>query len=354
MKQYQEHLKKILTDESSGYKPNRTGIDSISLFGHQNKYDLSEGFPLVTTKKMFTKSIVHELLWFLKGDTNIKYLVDNNVNIWNDNAFQNYLQNERLEGNFEMYSPLWNEKRDEYILKIKEDDEFAEKHGDLGPVYGKQWRDWRTSDGKSIDQISKSLSSLKDNPLSRRNIVSAWNVEEVNKMALPPCHTFFQFNVRDDKLDCQLYQRSADMFLGVPFNIASYAMLTEIFAQQSGLTPGNFIHTFGDSHIYCGTDKRGRFYENNFENLKKDISDMEKPEEYKELGEWIDIMAPSERIGEEGQDHVSAVLEQLSREPKQLPKLKMTSGKNLEELTYEDFEISSYDSHPAIRREMAV
>ena len=354
MKQYQKHLRRILTDESSGYKPNRTGVDSISLFGHQNKYDLSEGFPLITTKKIFTKSIVHELLWFLRGDTNIKYLVDNNVNIWNDNAFQNYLQKEQLDGNFEMYTPLWNEKRDEYISRIKEDGNFAEKHGDLGPVYGKQWRNWKTSDGESVDQITESIELLKNNPNSRRNIVSAWNVEEIKKMALPPCHTFFQFSVQDDRLDCQLYQRSADMFLGVPFNIASYALLTEIIAEQTGLKPGNFIHTFGDTHIYCGTDERGKFYKENFESLKGDIRNIDKPEDYRKLGEWIEMVAPSERIGKVGQDHVPAVLEQMSREPKQLPKLRIAPRKSLEELAYEDFEIENYEYHPVIKREMAV
>lgn len=354
MKQYQEHLQRILTDDSSGYKPNRTGVDSISLFGHQNSYDLSEGFPLVTTKKIFTKSIIHELLWFLRGDTNIKYLVDNNVKIWNDNAFQNYLQKEQLDGDFAMYSPLWKDKKEEYVSKIKEDEEFAKLHGDLGPVYGKQWRDWKTSDGKSIDQVSDALDLLKNHPLSRRIIVSAWNSEDVKKMALPPCHTFFQFNVQDDRLDCQLYQRSADMFLGVPFNIASYAMLTEIFAQQVGLKPGNFVHTFGDSHIYCGTNERGNFYKESLENLKKSIQLMEDVEGYKGVAGWIDAMAPSERRGEKGQDHVGAVLEQMSRSPKKLPKLKITPGKSLEDLAFEDFEIENYEHHSAIKREMAV
>ena len=209
MKQYHELLKTIL--EKGDKKSDRTGTGTISVFGHQMRFDLQEGFPLVTTKKLHLKSIIHELLWFLKGENNIKYLNENGVRIW---------------------------------------DEWADENGDLGPVYGVQWRNWKGKDGSSHDQIKTLIQSLKNNPYSRRHIISAWNVPEINNMALPPCHTIFQFYVNNNKLSCQLYQRSADVFLGVPFNIASYALLTMMIAQVCDLELGDFIHTFGDAHIY--------------------------------------------------------------------------------------------------------
>ena len=209
MKQYHDLLREVLAKGTS--KSDRTGTGTISIFGHQMRFDLSEGFPLLTTKKVHTKSIIHELLWFLKGETNIKYLKDNGVGIW---------------------------------------DEWADKEGNLGPVYGSQWRSWHTLDGRTIDQISNVIDQIKKNPDSRRLIVSAWNVADIDKMKLPPCHAFFQFYVLEGKLSCQLYQRSADIFLGVPFNIASYALLTMMVAQVCDLKLGEFIHTFGDAHIY--------------------------------------------------------------------------------------------------------
>ena len=209
MKQYLDLMRHVR--ENGVYKDDRTGTGTYSVFGHQMRYDLSEGFPLVTTKKMFLKGIIHELLWFLSGSTNIKYLTDNNVHIW---------------------------------------DEWADEHGELGPVYGSQWRSWPGPDGDTIDQIEKVVDSIKHNPDSRQHIVSAWNVAEVDHMALPPCHSLFQFYVAEGKLSCQLYQRSADIFLGVPFNIASYALLTMMIAQVADLEVGDFVHTLGDAHIY--------------------------------------------------------------------------------------------------------
>lgn len=209
MQQYHDLLKRVLSEGVR--KDDRTGTGTLSIFGHQMRFDLTKGFPLLTTKKVHTRSIVHELLWFLMGDSNIKYLKDNGVSIW---------------------------------------DEWADKDGNLGPVYGVQWRSWKTPDGESIDQITKLIANIKKNPDSRRHLISAWNVADVDKMALPPCHTFFQFYVAQGKLSCQLYQRSADIFLGVPFNIASYALLTHMVAQVCGLQVGDFVHTMGDAHLY--------------------------------------------------------------------------------------------------------
>jgi thymidylate synthase len=264
MKVYLDLLKHIL--EKGAEKKDRTGTGTISTFGYQMRFDLQVGFPLVTTKKIHTKSIIHELLWFLKGETNIKYLKDNGVSIWN---------------------------------------EWADENGDLGPVYGKQWRSWSGADGKTVDQISCAVETLKKNPDSRRIIVSAWNPAEIDKMALAPCHCLFQFYVSEGKLSCQLYQRSADVFLGVPFNIASYALLTLMMAQVTGLQPGEFIHTFGDVHIYS--------------------------------------------------NHMEQVKLQLSREPKPLPQIKINpSVKSIFDFKFEDFELTGYDPHPAIKAPVAV
>lgn len=247
-------------------KSDRTGTGTRSVFGYQMRFDLANGFPLLTTKKLHLRSIIHELLWFLKGETNIKYLKDNNVSIW---------------------------------------DEWADENGDLGRVYGAQWRSWQTPNGKSIDQISQIIQQIKQNPDSRRLIVSAWNPAEVDNMALPPCHALFQFYVADGKLSCQLYQRSADIFLGVPFNIASYALLTMMMAQVCGLQAGEFIHTLGDAHIY----------NNHFEQAKL----------------------------------------QLTREPRRLPEIKINHKiKELFEFKYEDFELINYNPHPHIKAEVSV
>lgn len=264
MKQYLDLLQHVL--QHGVKKEDRTGTGTISIFGHQSRYDLSEGFPLVTTKKLHTRSIFHELLWFLKGDTNISYLRDNGVTIW---------------------------------------DEWADKDGNLGPVYGKQWRSWPTPDGRHIDQVSDLIQQIKTNPDSRRLIVSAWNVGEISSMALPPCHLLFQFYVANGKLSCQLYQRSADLFLGVPFNIASYALLTHMIAQVCNLQAGDFIHTLGDAHIYC--------------------------------------------------NHMEQVQTQLSRVPGPLPKLILNPEiKDIFDFRFEDISITDYHPQPAIKAPVAV
>lgn len=264
MKQYLDLMH--LVRDTGVEKGDRTGTGTISLFGHQMRFDLSEGLPVVTTKQLHLRSIIYELLWFLRGETNIKYLKDNGVSIW---------------------------------------DEWADENGELGPVYGHQWRSWPTPDGESIDQISKLVEDLKSNPNSRRHIVSAWNVAEVNNMALPPCHMLFQFYVADGKLSCQLYQRSADLFLGVPFNITSYALLTEMMAQVCDLKPGEFVHTLGDVHIYL--------------------------------------------------NHLEQVDLQLTRAPHNLPKLKLNPEiKSLFEFKYEDFKLLDYECHPHIKAKVAV
>jgi thymidylate synthase len=264
MRQYLDLLNHVL--EHGDKKEDRTGTGTISVFGYQMRFDLSEKFPLLTTKKVHLKSVIHELLWFLKGSTNIGYLKENGVSIW---------------------------------------DEWADENGDLGPVYGSQWRSWQTSDGRTIDQISNLIENIKNNPDSRRLIVSAWNVGEVDKMKLPPCHCFFQFYVANDKLSCQLYQRSADIFLGVPFNIASYALLTLMIAQVTNLAPGEFVYTLGDAHIYS--------------------------------------------------NHIEQVKHQLSREAKDLPIMKINPHvKDIFSFKFDDFEILNYDPHPLIKAPVAV
>jgi thymidylate synthase len=262
--QYETFLKHVL--ENGAKKTDRTGTGTLSVFGGQIRFDLSEGFPLITTKKVHLKSILHELLWFIKGETNIAYLKENGVSIW---------------------------------------DEWADENGELGPVYGKQWRSWEAKDGRVIDQISEAINMIKNNPDSRRILVNAWNVGEIDQMALMPCHTMFQFYVANGKLSCQLYQRSADLFLGVPFNIASYALLTLMMAQVCNLEPGDFVHTFGDAHIYS--------------------------------------------------NHIEQVNLQLSRDPRPYPTMKINpSVKNLFDFVYSDFQVEGYDPHPAIKGAVAV
>lgn len=264
MKQYHQLLQYIL--DNGNDKTDRTGTGTKSVFGYQMRFDLADGFPMVTTKKLHLKSIVYELLWFLKGDTNVKYLQENGVRIWN---------------------------------------EWAREDGDLGPVYGKQWRSWETRDGRTIDQISQVIDQIKNNPDSRRMIVNAWNVGDLPDMALSPCHCLFQFYVADGKLSCQLYQRSADCFLGVPFNIASYALLTMMMAQVCGLQPGTFVHSFGDAHLY--------------------------------------------------NNHLEQTKLQLTREPRPLPKMKINPEVNsIFDFEYEDFELVDYDPHPHIKAKVSV
>ncbi len=356
VEQYLTHAKFILTDKYSVHKPNRTGIDSISRFGYQNEYDLAAGFPLLTSKRIPWKSVAQELLWFLRGETNIKSLVDNGVHIWDGNAFQHYLKRQGLHQQLPMYSADWLKAKEEYVQKINEDADFAQQHGSLGEVYGAQWRHWKTSTGKEIDQLADVIDLLQRSPSSRRLIVTSWNPEEIPEMALPPCHTFYQLNVAEGRLDLHLYQRSCDMFLGVPFNIASYALLTQILARQAALTPGRLVHSFGDAHFYCGAGKRGEFYAGFLDSLRKQILPINyssSREEYHSIAQWIEQQAPSEPVGKEGQDHVTAILEQLSREPRPLPQIKI-GNKRFDALTIDDFIVEGYDPHPSIKRAMAV
>lgn len=264
MKQYLDLLQHVL--DKGAPREDRTGTGTLSVFGHQMRFDLSEGFPVLTTKKLHLKSIIHELLWFLKGETNVQYLQENGVRIWN---------------------------------------EWADENGELGPIYGYQWRSWPTPNGQHVDQISRAIDQIKNNPLSRRIIVSAWNVGQLDEMNLPPCHILFQFYVNEGKLSCQLYQRSADIFLGVPFNIASYALLTMMMAQVTGLKPGDFVHTLGDAHIY--------------------------------------------------NNHLEQVKLQLTREPYPLPLMKINPEvKSIFDFKYEDFELVGYQSHPHIKGKVSV
>jgi thymidylate synthase len=264
MQQYLNLMRTVL--EHGTRKEDRTGTGTVSLFGHQARYRLSEGFPLVTTKKLHLRSIIHELLWFLRGDTNVRYLHENGVSIW---------------------------------------DEWADADGELGPIYGYQWRSWPAPDGRHIDQITQVLDQIRNNPDSRRIIVSAWNVADIDSMALPPCHAFFQFYVADGKLSCQLYQRSADIFLGVPFNIASYALLTMMIAQVTGLKPGDFVHTLGDAHLYL--------------------------------------------------NHLDQARTQLERTPRPLPKLEINPDRlSLFDFTFDDFKLVDYDPYPHIKAPVAV
>ena len=306
MKQYHDLLKHVM--ENGVDKSDRTGTGTRSVFGYQMRFNLQEGFPLLTTKKVFLKGIIHENLWFLSGSTNIKYLVENGVRIWNEWPFQNYLKENNLEEEFPKYSDEWTEKMAEFVEQVKTDDAFAEKWGDLGPVYGYQWRHWKTPDGREVDQIAQVVDQIKNNPDSRRIIVSAWNpadIEEMAKAGLPPCHSLFQFYVQDGKLSCQLYQRSADIFLGVPFNIAAYSLITMMLAQVCDLEPGDFVHTMGDAHIYS--------------------------------------------------NHFDQVKEQLSRDFRPLPEMKINPDvKSIFDFKFEDFELVGYDPHPAIKGAVAV
>ncbi|MDT0712137.1 thymidylate synthase [Mammaliicoccus sciuri] len=312
-KAYHDLCKRVL--EEGENKDDRTGTGTISIFGHQMRFDLSEGFPLLTTKKVSFKLIATELLWFIKGDTNIRYLLQYKNNIWNEWAFKKWVESNDYDGpdmtDFGRRSLVDDEFNEQYKAqlaifkdKILNDDDFMIKYGDLGNVYGKQWRDWKDQDGKRFDQLKTLIENIKQNPNSRRHIISAWNPTEIDTMALPPCHTLFQFYVKDGKLSCQLYQRSADIFLGVPFNIASYSLLTHLIAKECGLEVGEFVHTFGDAHIY--------------------------------------------------KNHIDAINEQLSRDSYDPPKLNINTDKSLFDIEYEDLEIDGYESHPSIKAPIAV
>jgi thymidylate synthase len=293
MIQYHQLLKHIL--ENGSNKNDRTKTGTKSVFGYQMRFDLSEGFPLLTTKKVHLKSIIHELLWFVSGDTNIRYLVENNVRIWNEWPYKTFKNSPQFNG----------ETMKEFIDKIKNDDDFAKKFGDLGPVYGRQWRHFEGPDGRFVDQLKEVIDAIKNNPNSRRLIVNAWNPPLIKDMALPPCHMMFQFYVNNGKLSCLLYQRSADTFLGVPFNIASYALLTMMVAQVTGLKPGEFVHTLGDAHIY--------------------------------------------------NDHFKQVELQLSRTPRKLPQMLINKErKSIEDFVFTDFELINYNPYPAIKAKVSV
>lgn len=293
MQQYHDLVKRVLSEGVQ--KGDRTGTGTLSVFGHQMRFNLQEGFPLLTTKKVHIKSILHELLWFLQGSTNIEYLAQNKVRIWDDWPYEAYRKSADFGG----------EDIKAFAERVATDAAFAAKWGELGPVYGYQWRSWPAPDGTYVDQISQVVDQIKNNPNSRRIIVNAWNVGYVDQMALPPCHAFFQFYVAEGKLSCQLYQRSADIFLGVPFNIASYAFLVHMVAQACDLEVGDFVHTLGDAHIY--------------------------------------------------NNHIEQVELQLSRDFRALPTLKLNPDvKDIFDFKFEDFEIEGYDPHPHIAGKVAV
>lgn len=313
MKQYLDLCEYVLTNGTE--KEDRTGTGTHSVFGYQMRFDLAKGFPMMTTKKIAFRLISSELLWFLKGDTNVRTLIQDKNPIWDEWAFEQWVTSVEYEGpdmtdfgrratKDEAFNEVYKNEMKRFKNRVLEDVTFAEKYADLGPVYGKQWRSWSTGEG-AIDQIANVIHSIKTNPDSRRHIVSAWNPGEVDDMALPPCHTMFQFYVSDGKLSCQLYQRSADIFLGVPFNIASYALLVHLIAHECKLEVGEFVHTLGDAHIYS--------------------------------------------------NHLNQVNEQLEREPKKLPTLKLNiEGKSIFDLETADIELEDYEAHPSIKAPIAV
>jgi thymidylate synthase len=313
--QYLDLCQKLLNN--GVVKSDRTGTGTKSLFGHQMRFNLEEGFPLLTTKRVPFKLVVSELLWFIKGDTNIRYLLKHRNHIWNEWAFKRWIESEEYKGpdmtdfgrrslSDSAFSNKYDEQMALFVDRILSDDSFAEKYGDLGNVYGKQWRSWQTSAGNTIDQLKDVIQMIKHNPDSRRLMVTAWNPEDVpSNMALPPCHSLFQFYVADNKLSCQLYQRSADVFLGVPFNIASYSLLTHLIAKECGLKVGEFVHTLGDAHIYL--------------------------------------------------NHVIQVEKQLSRDMRTLPTIKFTEqDKSIFDIEVEDITIEGYQPHPTIKAPIAV
>ncbi|EAC4528190.1 thymidylate synthase [Listeria monocytogenes] len=314
MKQYLDLEKYVL--ENGTQKGDRTGTGTISTFGYQMRFDLQEGFPIMTTKRVPFKLVVSELLWFLHGDTNIRYLLQHNNNIWNEWAFERFVKSDDYKGedmtDFGLraerdpaFKEVYQAEMDKFKTRILEDEAFANKYGELGNIYGKQWREWKTSQGETIDQLADLIEMIKTNPNSRRLIVSAWNPEDIPNMALPPCHSLFQFYVADGKLSCQLYQRSADIFLGVPFNIASYALLTHLIAREVGLDVGEFIHTMGDAHLY--------------------------------------------------NNHIEQVKEQLSRTPHKLPKLVLSDKPaTIFDFDVADISLDGYNPDPAIKAPISV
>ncbi|WP_282920357.1 thymidylate synthase [Ignavigranum ruoffiae] len=313
MQAYLDLVEKVLNEGQR--KDDRTGVGTLSLFGYQMRFDLNQGFPLLTTKRVPFSLVKSELLWFLRGDSNIRYLLEHQNHIWDEWAFEKYVASEDYRGpdmtDFGLraeqdpkFKKVYQEEMSKFQQKVLADQKFAEKYGDLGRVYGRQWRSWQKRDGQTIDQISQVIENIRNHPDSRRLIVSAWNPEDVPDMALPPCHTLFQFYVQDQKLSCQLYQRSADIFLGVPFNIASYALLTHLIARETGLEVGEFVHTLGDAHLYL--------------------------------------------------NHLDQAKTLLQRQPKPLPQLEITSNRPLDQLEMEDIQLHNYQPHPTIKAPIAV
>ncbi|MFL2132005.1 MAG: thymidylate synthase [Ruoffia tabacinasalis] len=311
--QYQDLVRKVLNEGTK--KEDRTGVGTLSIFGHQMRFNLQEGFPLLTSKRVPFGLIKSELLWFLRGDTNIRYLLENNNHIWDEWAFKNYIESDAYEGpdmtDFgrralidETFKVQYDEEMTKFQNEILTNDDFSERFGHLGDVYGKQWRAWQLRNGDTLDQIKIVIDQIKTNPDSRRHIVSAWNPEDVPSMALPPCHTLFQFYVADGKLSCQLYQRSGDIFLGIPFNIASYALLTHLIARETGLEVGDFVHTIGDAHIYS--------------------------------------------------NHLEQVKLLLERDVRPLPQLVIQSEAKLDQIESNEIKVENYNPHPSIKAPIAV
>lgn len=313
MKAYRDLIEKVL--ETGNKKEDRTGVGTLSVFGYQMRFDLNEGFPLLTSKRVPFGLIKSELLWFLRGDTNIRYLLEHNNHIWDEWAFERYVKSDRYNGpdmtdfglrapRDEAFNAIYQAEMKKFQDYVLNDAEFSKEFGDLGDVYGKQWRSWEMRNGETLDQIANVIDQIKHNPDSRRLIVTAWNPEDVPNAALPPCHTLFQFYVHDNKLSCQLYQRSADIFLGVPFNIASYALLTHLIARETGLEVGEFVHTLGDAHLYS--------------------------------------------------NHIEAANTLLSREPRELPQLVIEGDALIDEIDSASIKVEGYQPHPTIKAPIAV
>lgn len=392
VKQYLDHCKAILTSPRSNFKGGSKESGIISLFGYQNSYDLRDGFPLTTTKQMpaKSKSMFTELLWFLKGDTNIEYLEKNKSPVWRADVFQHNLEKMSEVGIYpkgmQKYSPEWSAAKDDYGNRIRNDPDFAKKWGDAGPIYPKQWRRWskfspvenqeqlyvknekevfvpiknKAYEEKEIDQVRNMIEGLKKKPTGKKHILSGWNVGDLNEMSLPPCHLLFQATANEHgELEMQLYQRSCDEFLGVQFNIAQYAALTQIIAKEAGMIPKTFVHTFGDAHFYASIGERTQWHKENFKELQKKTRDAVNLENrtgdksgYLEVRDWINKNAPADGNMEK-YDHVTAILEQLANEPLELCNLEI-ADKPFDQLELDDFEIKNYKHHQKISREMCV
>lgn len=392
VQQYLDYSLDILTSPRSNFKGGSKESGIISLFGYQNRYDLTKGFPLITTKQMpaKSKSMFTELLWFLKGNTNIEYMEENNSPVWRADAFQHNLEKMSDAGIYpkgmQKYSPEWTAAKEDYGKRIKEDHNFAMSWGDAGPIYPKQWRRWSKFsplenqeqlyvknkagefvpfEGKAykeeqIDQVRNMIEGLKKNPTGKKHILNGWNVADIKDMSLPPCHLLFQATANENgELEMELYQRSCDSFLGVPFNIAQYAALTQIVAKEADMTPKTFIHTFGDAHFYTSIGERTMWHKENFKEVQgkiRDARDLEKrtgdKSGYLEIVEWINKRAPADG-NMENYDHLTAILEQLANEPLGLCKLEI-ADKPFDKLELDDFDIKDYKHHQRISREMCV